>query len=128
MLNKVRPQQSSYQSLERTLQNLYTHFTSLPSLTPVHPLKAADALLKWMPRKDKRGQPAPSVTVPYPLPGPPQDAQWTVGFERPETMNVVGSWPSKLAVQKIDDAPFGVDVAVEMPAVSFTHTSPRRFL
>lgn len=33
-------------------------------------------------------------------------------------MNVVGSWANNHTVKNIDDAPFGVDVAVEMPAVS----------
>ena len=121
LLQNVRPEESYTRPLERTLQKLYTHLTSLPSISPVHPLEAGDALPKWISKK-RTGHTSeavsPLITIPYPHPLPSQSTLWGVAFQPPESINVVGSWPDKLAVQKNDGVPFGVDVVVEMPAVS----------
>ena len=90
-------------------------------MSPTHPLEAADALPSWISNKGKACQTelvSPPVIIPYPHPLPSPSTAWGVAFEPPETINVVGSWPDRLAVQKNDGAPFGVDVVVEMPAVS----------
>jgi U3 small nucleolar RNA-associated protein 22 len=77
----------------------------LPSVPAQHPLAAAKSL-------SKKG-----ISTPYPLPQPTEDTNWTVSFEKPSDITVVGSWGNKISVKGKDGQKFGVDVAVEMPEV-----------
>ena len=84
---------------------LRSHLLSLPSIEPQNPLVAARALFK------------DGVAVPFALPHPTKDTKWTVAFEPPTNVYVVGSWANKICVKKKDCKYFGVDLAIEMPPV-----------
>ncbi|KAG5457607.1 MAG: Nrap protein-domain-containing protein, partial [Olpidium bornovanus] len=57
------------------------------------------------------------ITVPFPTPGPPANAQYKLAFMAPASIRVVGSYPLKaVAVTKHR---FNVDVTVEMPKELF---------
>jgi U3 small nucleolar RNA-associated protein 22 len=86
---------------------------NLPSVAPQHPLDASRRLLKK------------NVSIPYSLPLPTEDTKWKVAFEKPSDITLVGSWANKVSVKAKDDVPYGVDLAVEMPSVSPTPSSPR---
>ncbi|KAF8513050.1 Nrap protein [Gautieria morchelliformis] len=128
MLSTVRPNKSRIPALERTLQKLYTHLTSLPSISPVHPLEAPDALPSLISHNKQGRHSTPvssSIAIPYPLPIPPQSTAWKVAFEPPEIINVMGSWPNNFSVRKPDGTPFSVDLVVEMPAGLFQEKDSR---
>lgn len=61
--------------------------------------------------------------MPYSAPQPTEDTNWKVSFIKPNEVTVVGSWPTKLSVKAKDKKPYRVDVAVEMPVVSFFYSS-----
>ena len=82
---------------------------NIPTKDPQHPLEAAGTL-------------EPDVVVPYPLPLPQPEVKWKVAFASPADITLVGSWPLNRAVKAVDGLPFGVDLAVEMPNVSFTYS------
>jgi U3 small nucleolar RNA-associated protein 22 len=60
-----------------------------------------------------------NITIPFPQPGPPSDAQYKFAYKKPSGMHLVGSY----ALKSISRArkPFNVDVAVEMPSVSIAN-------
>ena len=101
----MRPKESRVKPLEEFLRTLYTFLTSLPSHPPSHPLEGARSLLKK------------GITVPYPIPQPAEGVKWTVAFEKPSDINLVGSWPNKVGVKAASGPTWMVDVALEMPAV-----------
>jgi hypothetical protein len=84
---------------------LHTFLSSIPSVSPQHPLAAARDLRKK------------GVEVAYCLPLPTEETNWKVAFEKPTDIALVGSWPNKAAVKGKDDVEYGVDVAVQMPEV-----------
>lgn len=102
----MRPRESRRESLDQFLLALRSHLVSLPPIQPQHPLAAARAL-------SKNG-----VAVPFALPHPTQETKWTVAFEPPSDMHVVGSWANRISVKKKDGKYFGVDLSIEMPSVS----------
>lgn len=55
--------------------------------------------------------------MPYSIPQPSEGVKWTVAFERPSEINLVGSWPNKIGVKAASGPAWMVDVALEMPAV-----------
>lgn len=93
--------------MDQFLLALRSHLLSLPSIQPQKPLVAARALSQN------------SIAVPSALPHPTQETKWTVAFEPPSDVYVVGSWANKISVKKKDSKHFGVDLAIEMPSVSF---------
>jgi U3 small nucleolar RNA-associated protein 22 len=107
LLPNVRPKEKRVPPLERFLLALHAVLVKIPPVPPQHPLEASRKLLKK------------GVSVPYPLPLPTEDTNWKVSFEKPDDIAVVGSWPNKVSVKAKDGIPFGVDVAVQMPSVSF---------
>ena len=58
-----------------------------------------------------------NITVPFPLPAPTSDTNWTFKYGPPESVVVVGSWAGGLSVKHQDKIDFGVDLAIAMPAV-----------
>lgn len=131
LLPKVRPRDSWKQSLDGFLLSLHACLSSLPSIEPRHPLAAARALsdgsiLSNMSRKEKHSREngtatsLQTVSVPYPLPAPTEDANWKVAFEKPANIAIVGSWINNVAVKRTDDEPWVIDVAVEMPTACLT--------
>lgn len=101
----MRPKESRRASLDQFLLTLRSHLLSLSSIQPQNPLVAARAL-------SKNG-----VAVPFALPHPIQETKWTVAFEPPSDVHVVGSWANKISVKKKDSKYFGVDLSIEMPSV-----------
>lgn len=101
----MRLKDSRIKPLDEFLRLLYTFLTSLPPRSPTHPLEAARALQKQ------------GINVPYPIPQPSEGVKWTVAFERPSEINVVGSWPNKIGVKAASGPAWMVDLALEMPAV-----------
>ena len=86
---------------------------SLPDVSPQHPVDASRQLLQ-------RG-----IAVPYPMPEPSEDTKWKVAFSKPQEISLVGGWNTKSLVKRKDNLPYVVDLAVEMPDVSFTLPSHR---
>jgi U3 small nucleolar RNA-associated protein 22 len=82
--------------------SLHEHISNLPSIAACKPL----SMIK------KR------TAVPYPAPLPSEESQWTVSFERPSNIQLVGSWANGVAVKGNDATGFSIDLAVEMPVVS----------
>lgn len=107
LLPHVRPKESRIKPLDEFLRLLYTFLTSLPPRSPAHPLEAARALQKQ------------GINVPYPIPQPSEGVKWTVAFERPSEVNVVGSWPNKIGAKAASGPAWMVDLALEMPVVRF---------
>ena len=77
----------------------------LPPVTPEQPLKASKTLART------------GINVPYSLPSPTSESKWTVAFEKPSSITIVGSWGNNVRVKSKDTAGWTVDVAVEMPSV-----------
>jgi U3 small nucleolar RNA-associated protein 22 len=124
LLPNVRPRDSRKQSIDKLLFSLHAYLSSLPSIEPLHPLAASRALSKGLllPSSEKRSSrngnaiPLGTISVPYPLPVPTEDANWKVAFDRPANIAVVGSWINNVAVKNTDNEPWVIDVAVEMPS------------
>ncbi|KAF8841474.1 Nrap protein [Paxillus ammoniavirescens] len=107
LLPNVRPKELRKAPLERFLLTLRSHLLALPSIRSQNPIVAARAL-------SKKG-----VSVPFAFPHPTQETKWTVSFEPPSDLNVVGSWANQINVKKKDGGYFGVDLTVEMPSSLF---------
>ncbi|KAG9311330.1 Nrap protein [Chiua virens] len=107
LLPNVRPKASRNAPLDQFLLALRSHLLSLPSVRPQNPVVAARAL-------SKNG-----VAVPFALPHPTQEMKWTVAFEPPSDVQVVGSWANKISMKKKGDNCFGVDLSIEMPSSLF---------
>ncbi|KZV90658.1 Nrap protein [Exidia glandulosa HHB12029] len=107
LLPNVSPKPSHVPHVEKLMHGVHDHLMSLKDISPQHPLEAARMLAKH------------GIAVPYPLPLPTEDTNWKVGFKRPSDISVVGSWGNKMTVKRQDGAPYGVDIAVEMPADLF---------
>ena len=105
LLPRIQPSSSRTPPLEAFLLKLHEHIMAIKSVSPKHPLEAARKL-------EKKG-----VVVPYPWPAPPEDTKWTVAFEPPTDIKLVGSWANKVSVKHRDNEPFGVDLAIELPDV-----------
>lgn len=56
-----------------------------------------------------------NISIPFPEPQPDVEVNYTLRYDRPDSINVVGSFARKTAVQ-IDNQ-FVVDLAVTMPSV-----------
>lgn len=67
-----------------------------------------------------------NIAVPFPLPAPTRDTNWTFKYGPPESVVIVGSWAGGLSVKHPDKIDFGVDLAVAIPAVrNFEHLNER---
>lgn len=108
LLPNVRPKDSRIPPLDRFLLSLHSLIISLPPVSAQHPLDAARRLLKK------------NVSVPYCFPLPSEETNWKVAFEKPSDITLVGSWANKVSVKEKDGMSFGVDLAVEMPEVSYS--------
>ena len=56
-----------------------------------------------------------NISIPFPEPQADVEAKYTLRYDRPENINVVGSFARKTAVQI--DTQVVVDLAVTMPSV-----------
>ena len=124
LLPNVRPKDSRKQLIDKLLFSLHACLSSLPPIEPLHPLAASRALSEgfFLSSSEKRSSrngnatPLQTISVPYPLPVPTEDANWKVAFDRPASIAVVGSWINNVAVKHTDDEPWVIDLAVEMPS------------
>lgn len=107
LLPNVRPNPSKIPPLETFLLTLHSAIMAIPAVAPQNPLEASRRLIKK------------GVSVPYSQPLPTEETNWTVAFQSPLEINLVGSWANKLPVKGRDDVRFGIDLAVEMPAEIF---------
>ena len=55
------------------------------------------------------------TAVPFPEPRPTADIKYSVAYEKPKNVNVVGSFALKTAIKKTE--PLVIDLAVTMPSV-----------
>jgi U3 small nucleolar RNA-associated protein 22 len=123
LLPNISPKDSRKQLIDNFLFSLHACLSNLPSIKPLHPLAASRALSEgiFLSRTEKRSlrnghiTPLQTITVPYPLPVPTEDANWKVAFEKPANIAIVGSWINNISVKRTDDEPWVIDVAVEMP-------------
>ncbi|CAE6459247.1 unnamed protein product [Rhizoctonia solani] len=100
LLREVSATESQRNTVERVLMSLHEQLMNVPSIAPCKP-----------PTTIKK-----KTAVPYPAPLPSQDSQWTVSFERPSNIQLVGSWANGVAVRGNDQTGFSIDLAVEMPS------------
>ncbi|GAB1522908.1 U3 snoRNP protein [Rhizoctonia solani] len=100
LLREVSASESQRSIVEKVLMSLHEHLINLPSIAPCRP-----------PSTIKK-----RTAVPYPAPLPSQDSQWTVSFEPPSNIQLVGSWANGVAVRGNDKTGFSVDLAVEIPS------------
>ncbi|CAE6500930.1 unnamed protein product [Rhizoctonia solani] len=100
LFREVSANESQQSTVERVLMTLHEHLMNLPSIAPCKP-----------PTTIKK-----RTAVPYAAPLPSQDSQWTVSFERPSDIQLVGSWANGVAVRGNDQTGFSIDVAVEIPS------------
>ncbi|KAF2459332.1 Nrap protein [Lineolata rhizophorae] len=70
-----------------------------------------------MPQVEKEMKPS-KIRVPFPDPPPPKDAKYTMQYAKPASVNVVGSYPLKLAT-RIGDK-LVIDLIVTMPSAMFS--------
>ncbi|KAG8737938.1 hypothetical protein FRC10_007518 [Ceratobasidium sp. 414] len=103
LLRDVSANNAQRSTVERVLMTLHEHLSNLPAISACKP----PSVVK------KR------IAVPYPAPLPSEESQWTVSFERPSNIQLVGSWANGVAVRGNDGGGFSVDLAVEMPASLF---------
>ncbi|KAG9095422.1 hypothetical protein FRC07_011102, partial [Ceratobasidium sp. 392] len=103
LLREVSTNDTQRNTVERVLMTLHEHLSNLPAISACKP----PATVK------KR------TAVPYPAPLPSEESQWTVSFERPSNIQLVGSWANGVAVRGNDGSGFSVDLVVEMPASLF---------
>ncbi|KAF8751089.1 U3 small nucleolar RNA-associated protein 22 [Rhizoctonia solani] len=100
LLREVSASESQRGIVEKVLMSLHEHLMNLPSIAPCKP-----------PSTIKK-----RTAVPYPAPLPSQDSQWTVSFEPPSNIQLVGSWANGVPVRGNDKTGFSVDLAVEIPS------------
>ena len=112
---RVKDTNPSLPPLERFLHTLHAHLMNSKSVSARQPLQASRELLKH------------GISIPYALPLPTEDSNWTVAYEKPGNVLVAGSWATKSGVKSRDnDIRWTVDLALEMPAVSSYSTSRRK--
>ena len=134
LLPNIWPKDSRKKLIDSFLFSLHACLSNLPSIKPLHPLAASRALSEgiFLSSTEKRSlrnghvTPLQTITVPYPLPFPTEDANWKVAFEKPANIAIVGSWINNVSVKRTDDEPWVIDVAMEMPParISIERVSP----
>ncbi|MCJ1250264.1 hypothetical protein MMC30_007490 [Trapelia coarctata] len=107
LLSTVQP---NYERLttrvEKTLRRLKRVIEDIAPRQPLAILEAERVLKK-----------AHGTAVPFPEPRPTKEIKYFVAYEKPENINVVGSFVLKSAVKRTE--PFVVDLAVTMPSGLF---------
>lgn len=108
LLKQTVPPYDRAGSLDAVLRRIQGIFTSLPAI-PAQQLGGARAAL------EKRV--GHKVNIPFSHPLPRDDAPLKFAFEPPSTLNLVGSWPLRLATRR--PGLLNVDVEVQMPSSLF---------
>ncbi|CAO1620650.1 unnamed protein product [Sympodiomycopsis kandeliae] len=111
MLENIRPASHCQAPLDRTLRSLHQLFASIKSIAPLSVDEASRAIQKSYPSLG-------SVHIPFANPQPSNsNTYYKLAFEPPTNMQIVGSWPLKLATLRPEG--FDVDLAVVMPSSLF---------
>ncbi|CAI6338409.1 unnamed protein product [Periconia digitata] len=92
-------------SAENAMRILKTLIEHLPNRAPLS-VKEAEQTLK-----------SEGIAIPFPSPSPPNDARYTMQYERPFTVNATGSCPLKTATR--EDGGLAIDLLVTMPRAIF---------
>lgn len=109
MLSTVRPNFHKAGSLELVLRRLRTLFDGIKPI-PMQPLASARKTLK-------KQYPSASISIPFTEPAPKDDVNYKFGFEPPSGLQLVGSWPLKIAALRPQG--LDVDLAIVMPSSLF---------
>ncbi|PWN29957.1 Nrap protein [Jaminaea rosea] len=110
MVSSVTPKHSKAKPLEAILHRLRSLVESIEPIPATSVKEAAKAI--------KKRFPASNVTIPYGSVAPPKkDAQYSLAFEPPAALQLVGSWPLKVAAKR--PSGLDVDVALVMPSSLF---------
>ncbi|KAK3677175.1 U3 snoRNP protein [Recurvomyces mirabilis] len=107
LLAQIRPRRGKRE--EAVDQALHALKTTFDSMEPVAPLSVSEARRKLLTTS--------KVSVPFPSPGPPKDAKYTLQHAKPAGINVVGSYPLK--TNSRTDTVLKVDMMVAMPSALF---------
>lgn len=108
MLENVRPAYHKTAPLETALRRLQEVFAAIPSIKPRPVSEASQAIQSIFPFP---------VHIPFADPQPSSSANYKFAFEPPTGLQLVGSWPLKVATMRPEG--IDVDLAVTMPSSLF---------
>ncbi|KAI9752797.1 MAG: hypothetical protein M4579_005472 [Chaenotheca gracillima] len=107
LLSEIRPNyQRKKESLDGVLQRLKTVIEQLP-----------EREAKGIQEAERDAYKSDKITIPFPDPKPPKDANYKVAYSKPTSINVVGSFALKTASK--ENGIITVDLAVVMPSTIF---------
>ncbi|KAI5247142.1 Nrap protein [Aureobasidium subglaciale] len=108
MLQNMRPRQGAREAAAgEALHSIKKQIDSMPTREPLPLLDAERDMIK----KSK-------VAIPFPEPRPAHDVKYKLAYEKPQNINVVGSFPLKLSLRD-RHAPLSIDMLVTMPKSLF---------
>ncbi|THX96884.1 Nrap protein [Aureobasidium pullulans] len=108
MLQNIRPRQGKREATAaEALHKLKKQMDAIPNREPLPLLEAERDMIK----KSK-------VAIPFPEPRPAHDVKYKLAYEKPQNINVVGSFPLKLSLRD-RQAPLSIDMLVTMPKSLF---------
>jgi U3 small nucleolar RNA-associated protein 22 len=108
MLSNLRPRQGKREATAAdALHKIKKQIDTIPNRDALPLLQAERDMIK----KSK-------VAIPFPEPRPAHDAQYKLAYEKPQNVNVVGSFPLKLSLRD-RQAPLSIDMLVTMPKSLF---------
>jgi U3 small nucleolar RNA-associated protein 22 len=108
MLSSLRPRQGKREaSAADALHKIKKQIDAIPNRDALPLLQAERDMIK----KSK-------VAIPFPEPRPAHDAKYKLAYEKPQNINVVGSFPLKLSLRD-RQAPVSIDMLVTMPKSLF---------
>ncbi|KAF2121843.1 pre-rRNA processing protein Utp22 [Lophiotrema nucula] len=106
LLQEVKPKYGKKEApAENAMRTLKTSIEQLPSRPPQSIAIATKALK------------SEGITIPFPDPLPPKDAQYKLQYDRPALINATGSYPLKIATRA--DEGLAIDLVVTMPKPLF---------
>jgi U3 small nucleolar RNA-associated protein 22 len=108
MLSNLRPRQGKREATAAdALHKIKKQIDAIPNREALPLLQAERDMIK----KSK-------VAIPFPEPRPAHDAKYKLAYEKPQNINVVGSFPLKLSLRD-RQAPLSIDMLVTMPKSLF---------
>lgn len=108
MLQSIRPRQGKREATAaEALHKLKKQIDSIPARDALPLVDAERDLIK----KSK-------VAIPFPDPRPAHDVKYKLAYEKPQNVNVVGSFPLKLSLRQ-SQTPLSIDMVVTMPKSLF---------
>lgn len=113
LLTQLQPANHHRKQLSRVEGTLRRLKEILEGIEDVHSQSVVDGQ-EWLKKKKRFSN---AVAVPWPEPRPAADAKWTVGYARPTSINVVGSFAANTQEKSRRAGPRQncIDLAVTMP-------------